>query len=156
VIRVDELAVGDQVYTPAGRWETVQDLDSSTWLVRIFTDHTGPAYSWSVPRHRELPGLPAALALITPKIHVESTRRGVVAVIGTDEHVNGWASYVLAEAASLGRGEGWEVRNRPAGGELDRLTVASKAEALSAVRRAARGHATALGLRLHRGGGAAR
>ncbi len=154
MIRVDELAVGDQLFTPAGRWETVAKLDDATWLVRVFTDRTGPAYSWSLPRHRELPGLRAAWTLLKPTVRVESTQRGVVAFIGADEYVNGWASYVLADASPLGRGEGWEVRDRPAGGELARLQVASKVEAMSAVRRAARAHAAALGLRLHRGDGA--
>ncbi len=156
MIRVDELAVGDQVFTPAGRWETVAAIDAATWLVRVFTDRTGSAYSWFLPRHRELPGLRAALAQIAPTVRVESTRRGVIAFVGTEEYVDGWASYVLAEASPLGRGEGWEVRDRPSGGELARLKVPGKGEAMSAIRRAARAHAAALGLRLHRGGGDAR
>jgi hypothetical protein len=156
VIRVDELAVGDQVFTPASRWETVAAIDAATWLVRVFTDRTGPAYSWSLPRHRELPGLRVDLVQIKPAVRIESTQRGLVAFIGTEEYVDGWASYVLVDATPLGRGAGWEVRDRPSGGEVARLQVPSKAEALTAVRRAARAHAAALGLRLHRGGGEAR
>lgn len=150
MIRVDELKVGDQVWTPAARWETVADLDDAAWLVRVFADRTGPAYSWSLPRHRELPGLPVAIAQADPAVRVESTLRGLVAFVGTDTYIEGLTSYVLAEATPLGRGEGWEVRDRPAGGELARLQVPGKPEALTAIKKAARAHAAALGLHLYR------
>ena len=49
-----------------------------------------------------------------------------------------------------GRGEGWEFRHRPDGGELVCTRFPGKVQALSAVRKAARVHAKALGLPLHR------
>ena len=56
--RIDALAVGDQVLTPAHRWETVTDLarrDRYARSTRVTTDHTGPdfPYEW-VNRHTVL------------------------------------------------------------------------------------------------------
>src|SRR5256885_790495 len=111
---------------PSWRWPTSRSASGVPWARR--PSWTGTAYSWFLPRHRELPGLRAALAQIAPTVRVESTRRGVIAFVATEDYVDGWASYVLAEASPLGRGDGWEVRDRPSGGELARLKVPGKAE----------------------------
>src|SRR5207245_11718472 len=94
--------------------------------------------------------LRGARASTSPTVRVESTLRGVSAFIGTDEYVNGWASYLLVDATPLGKGQGWEIRHRPTGGELVRIGAGSKVEALVVVKHAARVHAAALGLRMHR------
>ena len=119
-------------------------------MMQLRTDRTGPTYAWLLPKHREVPALRGPWPATSPTVRVESTLRGVTAFIGTDEYVNGWASYLLVEATPLGKGQGWEIRHRPTGGELVRVSAPSKVEALVVVKHAARAHAAALGLRMYR------
>lgn len=154
--RVDALRVGDQVFTPAYRWETVTRLDQGdrySRATRVFTDHTGPEYAWRLANHHTLPILPASLVSAVPSVRVEASRDRVVAFVGADERPS---ATVLAEAVYLGRGNGWRVNDRPNGLDLVTSVVARKDLALSRVRRAARAHAKALGLRVCAVGGGSR
>jgi hypothetical protein len=156
--RVDELLTGDQIFTPAYRWETVIRLDRGETYsasTRVFTDRTGEGYGWSLANWHELPTLRSWQIRGTATVRVDSTRHRVVAFVGTGESEYWYlgqrpAMTVLAEATPAGRGQGWDVVNRPDGGDPVRVRVGSTAAALSAVKRAARVHAKALGLRLDR------
>ena len=148
--RVDTLNPGDQFFSPARRWETVTRLDGSDpCRTRVFTDVTGAGYAWTLANFREVPVLPAWQRRGTPMVRVDDFRQFVTAFVGTAEQRYFTAgSPVLAEGRQLGRGQGWEVTDRPAGGDLVITRVPGKAAALSAVRRAAKAHAKALGLPL--------
>lgn len=158
ISRADQLAPGDQVFTPARRWETVTRADLgqlSDWSVSIFTDRTGPEYAWSLPRHRELPTLRAWMVRGTAVVWVvsDAVRGEVIAFVGRDDVAHHEPPlYVVAGAYPAGRGRGWELRHRPQGGALVSTVVPSKAAAASAVKRIAKEHAAALGLRMHRPG----
>ena len=157
VCRVDTLNVGDQFFSPARRWETVTRIADaerySTWT-RVFTDVTGAGYAWKLADFREVPVLRAWQRRGTPMVRVDDSRRFVTAFVGTAEQRYGFTADapVLAEARQLGRGQGWQVTDRPAGGDVVITQVAGKAAALSAVRRAAKAHAKALGLPLQPAG----
>lgn len=151
-VRIDDLRAGDQVFSPAGRWETVWSVvfEPSSYLVRLYTDRTGSDYSWTLERHQELTTVTAARVRVIPTVRVRNSSHNVVAYIATDDFLRGFGMVTLADASPLGRGRGWEIRDRPTGGEITVTVVASKAAAVSLVRAAARAHAKALGLSVYR------
>lgn len=151
VSQVDALMTGDQVFTAAGRWETVTRLertDPYACSTRVFTDVTGPDYAWSLPNRCELPTLRSWHVRRTPMVQVD-TRHVVAFVAPTNDYAYSPDAPVLATAYWAGRGQGWDVVDAPG---ADPVRVATKAAAVSAVRRAARKHAKALRLRLNRPG----
>jgi hypothetical protein len=151
--RVDALNLGDQIWSPASRWETVTGLDAPRpgAVTRVNTDLTGPDYGWALPNWREIPVLPVAHPRGTSAVWIQAMRDRVLAFVGTvPEYHRNVNAPIVAQAIFFGRGRGWEIVNRPDGGESTRETVASKATAVAAVRRSAKAHAKALRLPMGR------
>jgi hypothetical protein len=148
--RIDELRAGDQMFSPAGRWETITAFeDTPAVLIRIRTDRTGD-YAWLLSGSLEVLALtPANLRATTRTVAVEETKSGIVAVLSSPSYTSYcWddGSLTLAMAQQK-RGEGWEFTDWPGGGELVVTTLPSKAAARSAIVRAARAHARGLGVK---------
>lgn len=152
-VRVDDLNAGDQIWSPAGRWEIVTSVSPSSdpWLMRVVTDRTGSGYAWPLDCYRKVETVRARHLRETPSVRVWDHQREIVAWVGTGEYLYRTA-LTLAQAFPRGRGLGWEVRDRPDGGELRVTGAPSKAAAAVLVRKAARAHAKALGLPLQVGG----
>jgi len=147
--RVGELNVGDQWFTPAGRWETVTDVDPGlTGLtVRVATDRLPASYTWSLWASREVSAVPAG-EVMQRSVVVNQTRGHIWADLTADASGLGRdrGSVGLVGAHHLGPGQGWQVVDTPGGGEQVVSSVDSKAAARTAVTRAAQAHATSLGV----------
>lgn len=141
--RVDELDVGTQWWTPANRWETATKITTDAgWAVRIETDAVAAGYSWSLPGNRVV----ASVSMV----YLSDMRRVVVSESSsfvTAELVTGYGrgDHILAQAIAI-RGKGWHMNERPDGGDVVQSLIKSKAAARTAVTRAAKRHAKALGV----------
>lgn len=152
----EKLAEGWRFMSPLDRWETVQRVEQANDYapVRVWTDKTGPDYSWLIPRWRKLHAVAPPLRWQgTPEIRIVEHRFGrdapMYAVTTLDTVHRPDVGHYLVEAR-YSREDGWRVIHRPdGGGEV--LVVdcgRSKAKARTALRAAARQHAKALGVQV--------
>lgn len=158
---VAELNVGWVWRTPAGRLETITRMDavdSSEYWWRIWTDLTGPGYSWRMRRNDRVDAIPRSWK--------QAPRLLLVDLTGARSAGGGWASMhvvptspsdqipdfhlTLCEARHLGPGNGWKVTDRPDGGDEVTTHHTTKAKARTALVSAGRHHAKALGLTLYK------
>nr|MDT0660814.1 hypothetical protein [Micromonospora sp. DSM 115978] len=152
---VGDLDVGWVFRSPIDRLETVTcraAVASQSWMVRIWTDRTGSDYSWVLPRGEVVEALPRRPDRGRPEIRIiDRPRSGGWPGLITAELT--WSSTrrpsydidrVLVEAAPAD-GSGWTVADHPGGGDLAVSRHDTKAKARTALLRAARAHAKALG-----------
>jgi hypothetical protein len=142
---VKEFDVGGQVFTPAGRWETITDLDggATSLLVQVFTDRA----AWQWWGSDRLPYMPDYRVTSPAAVRVFETAHSFEVSVGA-ARTNYGRGHVLLGAYHV-RGTGWQIQDRPAGvGELEHLVLPSKARARTEVNRRARAHAKRLGIPL--------
>lgn len=156
--RADRLRAGDQVFTPARRWETVATAERPTGSAHMLvTTKTGrTVYRWRLRDWEKFPVLPAWRNRLVPKVRLWDGGRAcpqVVAAISTHDH-NIYHGYELA-AAYGARGAGWEVYDPTADLATPVASGLSKAKATSLVKRIARERAAELGVGVDFGPGAA-
>lgn len=142
--------------SPLGRWETVERVEQANEYapVRVWTDATGPDYSWSLERWVRVDAIAPPHRLHgVPEIriweHDWARDAPMYAVLTVDTAYRPSTDHPLVEAR-YSRDTGWRVVHRPGGGET--LVVdcgRSKAKARTALRAAAREHAKALGVRVN-------
>lgn len=151
--RVADLDIGDMVFTPAQRWETVThiaDDEASVTHRRVFTDHTGESYSWHWWTLTTIRRVPAWEIEANPAVRVQDwtyLRRGhLTAAVSAYQRSGYDAGNTLVTAEYNGPGQGWSVIDHPAGGPAVVTTTDTKAKAVTVLNRAARTHAKALGL----------
>ncbi|MEU7620510.1 hypothetical protein AB0B27_31085 [Micromonospora rifamycinica] len=155
--RADQLGQGWRWVSPLNRWETVERVERANQYapVRVWTDKTGPAYSWLIDGHHQVDAVAPLRQHGVPEIRVveyEYSRDAPMFAVATldtvrnAEHAD--RKEVVAEAY-YSREHGWRLFHRPDGGG-DRVVVdcGSKAKARTALRAAARAHAKALGVRM--------
>lgn len=154
--KAENLAEGWQIMSPLDRWEMVTRVEQANEYapVRVWTDKTGPNYSWLIPHHRRVDAAaPPVRFHGTPEIRIVeygySRDAPMYAIPTLDTTYNPEPiSGPLAEARYQ-RGEGWTVTHRPdGGGEPVVVTGLSKAKARTVLRSAAGQHAKALGVKV--------
>lgn len=151
-----ELNIGWLFHSPAGRVEKVTNVDTGNgriaYAVRIFTEDTGPDYSWRIPRTDKVHALPPH-----PNRHPSNEPHlRIIELVGANASIIVVPAYrwqavpamelALANARYLGPGKGWELWDHPAGGDAVVTHHDSKAKARTAIMAAARAHAAALKL----------
>jgi hypothetical protein len=123
--------------------------------VRVWTDKTGPDYSWLLPRRRQFDAVPPpGHQHSTPEIRIVESGHGREApmfafiALGADYYPTPSFDDLLV-MATYKRGEGWTVTHRPDGGGAS-VTIActGKARARTELRAAARQHAKVLGVKV--------
>ncbi|WP_320069636.1 hypothetical protein [Micromonospora sp. RTGN7] len=154
--KAEQLAPGWQFFSRLGRWETVERIEQANEYapMRVWTDKTGPDYSWSIPGWRQLDAVaPPRRPHGTPEIRICEYRYDraapMYAVVTLDTVYHAENKDPVAEA-HYSREGGWTVRHRPDGGG-DVVVIncgPSKAKARTALRAAARQHAKALGVKV--------
>ncbi len=151
----EKLDQGWRFVSPLDRWETVERVERSNEYapVRVWTDKTGPGYSWLIPCWRKLHAVAPSLRRHgTPEIRIVEygyARDAPMYAIATlDTIYRPDVEYHLVEARYTREG-GWKVVHRPDGGEVVVVDCGrSKASARTALRAAARQHAKALGVKV--------
>lgn len=148
-----ELNVGWLFHSPAGRMEKVTDVDPGNgrlaYAVRIFTEDTGPDYSWRIPRLDKvhaLPPHPDGHPSAEPHLRIVELRESIIVVPAYRRQEIPAFRLALATARFLGPGKVWELMDHPAGGEMVTTHHDTKAKARTALMAAARAHAAALKL----------
>ncbi|MEV7264007.1 hypothetical protein AB0N38_10690 [Micromonospora aurantiaca] len=152
----EKLDEGWRFMSPLDRWETVTRVqqDSDYAPVRVWTDATGPDYSWLIPRWRKLHAVAPALRWQgTPEIrlfeyaYAPSAPMYAIATLDTIHRPD--IEHHLVEAR-YSREDGWRVVHRPDGGGEPVVVDCgrSKAKARTALKAAARQHAKALGVKV--------
>lgn len=151
----EKLYAGWQFVSPLDRWETVVRTEQANEYaaVRVWTDKTGPDYSWRIPHYRRIDAVAPSPRTLhgKPEIRIvefEYARDAPMYAIPTLDTV--WRPDIddhLVEAR-YSRGNGWTVTHRPDGGEPVVILCDSKAKARTALRAAARQHAAALGVKV--------
>ncbi|MEV3937313.1 hypothetical protein AB0K52_15205 [Glycomyces sp. NPDC049804] len=147
-VRAEELEAGDVIVTPALRSEVVASVQpSGVFSVVITTEFGRKPVSWILDRWVGVPTLRCSKFRMQPTVAVwepdyQATK--VEAGIRFNPH-NRSDMFVLAAASFEGRGRGWAFDDVATEGaeSVDGLT---KAQARSAVRKAAKAHAFRLGL----------
>ena len=147
--RADDIYVGDEIFTPAGRWETVTEVVNETWRVVLRTGSGRRAFTWRFNAYATLPVLreyhrPEDVAVRLWEARGGDLREVIAAVAEGATSLAVINGHELARATWQGRGCGWGVWDSAAD-----ATVAlgvSKAEAVAEVKRLARQYAKALGL----------
>ncbi|MEU5874687.1 hypothetical protein AB0A73_24375 [Glycomyces sp. NPDC047369] len=154
--RADDIRVGDQVFTPAHRWETVETAvrAADRMSVEFTTRHGRKEYRWRFESWHKQPVLPAWHTSREPKARLWDGGRhlkNVIAAIGEWEYSAHKGHHL---AAAFGKqGAGWEVYDYGAG--VPAALVAqglTKAQAVSQVKRIARERAKELGVAVDFGG----
>lgn len=152
------LDVGWRFVSSLGRWETVDRVEQASQYapVRVWTDATGPDYSWLIPRWRKVHAVAPPLRWHgTPEIRIVEYQYArdapmyAVTTLDTVRHVDPATEDHLVQAC-YSRESGWQVVHRPDGGG-DLVVVdcgRSKAKARTALWAVAREHARALGVRV--------
>jgi hypothetical protein len=153
--QAEKLREGWRFVSPLDRWETVQrvEQDSEYAPLRVWTDKTGPDYSWLIPRWRRLDAVapPPRTLHGTPEIRVyeyEYARDAPMYAVTTLDTVYGPDIENHLVEARYSRDSGWTVTHRPNGGAPAVIQCDSKAKARTALRAAARHHAKALGVKV--------
>lgn len=150
--KVAEMDVTGLLFTPAGRWETIVDRTPHGEIharVTITTDR-GVWQFWRSDKHPYIDGWkvnqPRYVLVNEGVSHLE-----VVVAAGRGFGPRG---HVLTSAHQV-RGTGWVIQDQPAGaGDVEAITVESKAKARAEMNRRARAHSKRLGVPLQREGGA--
>jgi len=148
--RANEIYADDQVYTPAGRWETVTAVVHHDWRVEIRTAAGRRECTWWFGANEKLPVLRSWHRPEAPTVRLwdgtgtSPYREVLVAVAANDRRTAVIDGHHLASARWQGRGCGWAVYDLTEGTTVT-LGV-SKAEAFAEVKRLARQYAKALGL----------
>lgn len=150
-----QLAPGWRFVSPLNRWETVERVEQANEYapVRVWTDGTGPGYSWHLPRWRKLDAVaPPWRPHGTPEIRVveyEYDRAAPMFAVITLDTVHRPDNEDPVAEAHYSRENGWKVTHRPdGGGPVVVVDCDSKAKARTALRAAARAHAKALGVKV--------
>jgi len=141
--RVDVFAVGGMVFTPAERWETVTEVDSTPVAAVVVVVVRTDRAVWRFWPSDKLPYLPSWEARTDPGARVivdEGPSRIAVEVVQR----NGQGHVLLT--AMRGRGVGWVIQDYPDALSSEQVTVESRAKARSEIRRRARAHGKRLGL----------
>lgn len=156
----DKLAPGWRFASPMNRWETVERVEQANEYapMRVWTDKTGPDYSWLIPHYRKLdavapPWWPHGALEIRVVEYQYARDAPMYAVLTLDTVYRPDNDHPVAEA-HYSRDDGWKVTHRPDGGG-EAVVVdcgRSKAKARSALRAAARQHAKALGVKVAKDG----
>ncbi|MFC4146580.1 hypothetical protein ACFO0M_09965 [Micromonospora mangrovi] len=147
---------GWRFVSPLNRWETVERVEQTSEYapMRVWTDQTGPDYSWLIPGFRRLDAAgPALRPHGTAEIRIveyDYARDAPMFAVATLDTVHSPEVADHLAEARYSREDGWKVRHRPDGGG-DPVVVdcgRSKAKARTALRAAARQHAKALGVKV--------
>lgn len=149
-----EFNLGGVFWSPAGRWETIQDLAGRADYSAQVTIHTDRC-TWTFWRSNKYPyadgwklqpGHVSVLEAHSSYMEIVIGSAGQRTIFGR--------GHVLASARQV-RGTGWEITDRSDGGpgEPERVIKSSKAAARAEMNRRARAHAKRLGVQVH--GGAA-
>ncbi|NJP33723.1 hypothetical protein [Micromonospora thermarum] len=152
----EKLDQGWRIISPLDRWETVERVEQANEYapVRVWTDKTGPDYSWLIPRWRKLHAVaPPVRWQGTPEIRVveyEYARDAPMFAVTTLDTVYRPELEDQLVEARYSRESGWRVVHRPDGGGAPVVIDCgrSKAKARTALRAAARQHAKALGVQV--------
>lgn len=152
----ENLVPGWQIRSRFERWETVTRVAHHERLnvVHVWTDKTGSDYCWTYLRWEKVTAhkpVPAADGI--PEVRViESDRPDgpmcAVATLSTILRPDIYGGVTLVSANTAGRSHGWKVAHWSNGAELVIEEGLTKAKARTAVNRAARAHARALGVTL--------
>lgn len=141
--RAGEFDVGGMVFTPAGRWEHITDVDRSGFAsVVVVTDRA----VWRFWPSEQLPYLARWEAHTEPgpRVVVDETTHTITVEV---RRHHGGRGHVLATATQA-RGQGWVIQDRPDGATDDQVVIDTRAKARTEIRRRARAHAQRLGLPL--------
>ncbi|WP_335986518.1 hypothetical protein [Glycomyces sp. MUSA5-2] len=150
------LRAGDQVFTPAHRWETVDTAEhvGDRMYVQVATRFGRKTCRWRFESWKAYPVLPASYTAREPKARLWDGGRHLKNVVAAvwDWEYSVHQGYHLA--AAFGKtGAGWEVYDYGAG--VPAALVAqglTKAQAVSQVKRIARERAKELGVAVDFGG----
>jgi hypothetical protein len=147
--RAEDIYTNDQVFTPAGRWETVTGVDHLTGRVDVRTAVGRRECTWRFRSYTKVPVLRSWRTPERPVVRLSETSGGsfrevLAAVAANDRRTAAIDGHHLAYARWQGRGCGWAVYDLTTDATVT-LGV-SKAEAVAEVKRLARQHAKALGL----------
>jgi hypothetical protein len=127
------------VFTPAGRWETVTDVDRhSVAAVMVHTDRA----VWRFWPSDQLPYLPAWHTEPGARVVVDESTTTIAVEV---RRLRGGRGHSLL-LAIRGKGVGWVIQDHPDGLVYEEVRVDSRAKARTEVRRRARLHAKRLGL----------
>ncbi|MET7399152.1 hypothetical protein ABZS66_37290 [Dactylosporangium sp. NPDC005572] len=150
--KVDEMGAGGLVFTPAGRWETIVERTPHGEIharVTLTTDRCVWQF-WRSDKHPYIDGWKAS----PPRFVVVNEGVSHLEVAVAARPGFGPRGHVLASAHQV-RGAGWKIQDQPGGGgDVECVTVESKAKARSEMNRRARAHAKRIGVSLWREGGA--
>jgi hypothetical protein len=142
------LNIGDQILSPAGRWETIEHVDNigkPGGGVRIWTDATGNGYSWRFTSWHRLRFVERKYA--EPRVvKIFETPEQIIAALAGERDLVWPSDSVIVVDARKHAGGSWEVTDRPGGGEPVVQPFPRRGSARAAVRRAARLHAKAIGV----------
>jgi hypothetical protein len=147
--RADRLREGDQVFTPARRWETVTTAERPQGSCKVtVTTKTGRRVcTWRFGTWEKLPVLPVWRNRIEPKVRLWDGGRNcpqVVAAISTHDH-SVYKGYELAAAYGK-KGAGWEVYDNVADPAVPVAAGLSKARATTLVKQIAKQRAAEFGV----------
>jgi hypothetical protein len=148
--------IGDQIFTPAHRWETVDAAksDNNQMYVHVTTRFGRKECRWRFESWKKYPLLPATYTAREPKARLWDGGRYLKQVIAAvwDWEYSVHKGYQLA--AAVGKtGAGWEVYDFGAGTPDGQVAEGlSKAQAVSLVKRIARERAKELGVAVDFGG----
>jgi hypothetical protein len=140
--KVDEFDDGGQFWSQAGRWETIVDRSRDSRIQITLTTDRCVWVFWPSDRFPYLDGWkagqPRYVFVNEGASHLE------IVVANRPGYCSG--GHTLASAHQI-RGTGWQIQDRPTGGgDIEFVTVESRAKARSEMNRRARAHAKRIGL----------
>jgi hypothetical protein len=151
-----DLAKDWEFRSPAGRWETVVEVDHSahTFFSKIWTDVTGDGFGWLLASSREIHACPprkegADVVVRLVDVRTKALTPRMSLVIASPKASFTWSDWedLPAQAEYLGRGQGWQVSYRPGGvGDLVHEGYSDKLHAKRRMNAIARAYADAIGL----------
>ncbi len=151
----EDLYQGWLLRSPLDRLETVTrvEQEGSYGPVRVWTDKTGPNYSWRYHRTERVDAVrPPQLFHGDPEIRVveydyaRDAPMYAVPTLSTIYRADSSRGYLVE--ARYQKGKGWYVSHRPGGGDVATTWHDSKAKARTALKAAAKIHAKALGVKV--------
>lgn len=146
----DRLRAGDQVFTPAHRWETVESIERTgdRMYLQVTTRAGRKACRWRFEAWKTYPVLSGWHTSREPKARLWVSTRSLMQVIAAvwDYDHDVYKGYHLA-AAYGARGQGWEVYDYGAADPAAPVAEGlSKARATTLVKKIARARAAELGV----------
>lgn len=141
-----DFSEGGMFWSPAGRWETVTDTAGRSDYSPMVTVHTDRCtwQFWRSDKHPYIDGWK-----LNRDRHV-LVNEGVshLEVVVASRPGYGSRGHVLASARQV-RGTGWEITDRPDPvGDVEQITMGSKAKARAEMNRRARAHAKRIGIKV--------